>query len=565
MLPVLKSWVLVTVVLLTFGCQFPRPHEPPVPPLNVILLTVDSVNVSHLSTYGYHRPTTPTLDWISDNGIRFEHVIASACWTTPALLSLFTGLYPEVHGVRARGDSLLPETDSVFDLFRRHGYRVPNIAYLTAIPNYANIGLGTNKPQLVGRRIKKGDELLNWLKSNPQGPFFVWYHYSYLHLPYNPDPEFNIFLAKKQKKHLKSKSVSTVMKSGVIPQGSQRFSGQEKKIIQALYDGQLRELDHFFRKLLDQMTASNLHQNTLLVITADHGEELFEHGFIGHASTSHQAKLYDELVRIPLLLYAPSRFEGGQSIDSPVGQVDIMPTVLDIVGIPKPDGIHGMSLYHALQGVQIRNDRPLYNESILAGYQSNSKQRSIVLRSRRTSDWKLICTQKHDQETCSLFDLKNDPSEQNDQSSQAVKTFLQQKKLLKQHIAALQMERLRLLARSNTRFLPEEIPKEVQLQLPQFLKPVKGNSKLTTDRCVTMKLSWTGDPKAVYVLQYRIGTGFHNLTGAIPVQGISKEFGPLPDNICELLPGWNPFRFRVAPYGLDDYWSDWIELRIEHK
>jgi len=173
------------------------------PEFNVILLTVDSINNRHLSYNGYHRKTTPVLDQTVEKSIVFKNAYSSSSWTSPGLISIFTALYPPVHGVEARGRSLDPETLTIFDIFKKNGYRVPNISYLTQIPNFYNLGLEKEQPDLIKKSSYYGEELIRWIKLNHRSKFIVWFHYSALHLPYKPREEFNLFLSDSAKKNIK--------------------------------------------------------------------------------------------------------------------------------------------------------------------------------------------------------------------------------------------------------------------------------------------------------------------------------------------------------------------------
>ena len=176
-----KRWSFAILIFMLFG-QIGFVYYVYIrPPLNVILLTVDTLRPDHLSCYGYPRNTTPFLDNIVKNCVVFENVISSAPWTCPGMISIFTGLYPSVHGVEARGRSLLPGTVTIFDVFKEHGYLVPNIAYLTNIPNFANLGLEPMEEQYVETDFLPGDELLNWIKEHRRDRFLAWYHYRFLH------------------------------------------------------------------------------------------------------------------------------------------------------------------------------------------------------------------------------------------------------------------------------------------------------------------------------------------------------------------------------------------------
>ena len=558
-----KKWsmVIISVLLIGSAALFYYKHRRP--PLNVILLTVDTFRPDHLGCYGYKRNTTPFLDTIARKGVTFKSVISSCPWTSPGMMSIFTGLYPSVHGVQARGNSLLPGTTTIFEVFKRHGFRAPNISYLTNIPNFGNLGLDPKEPIYFKEASEPGEELLRWLDEHHSSRFIVWYHYRFLHLPFNPKDQYNIYLTERMKRFLKSRGVKIVQKETVIPHGSISFTPEERETIIALYDGQLRGLDHFIKKLYERMTRWKLHRNTLLVITADHGEELFEHGFIGHASTAIHATMYDEVLKIPLVFYAPSRLTGGLILKGQARQVDIMPTIQDIVGFPIPKSIHGVSLLPRMKGKGEERSLPAISESISAGYQSTPEQERTVLRSIRTEDWKLVCTQGSEVEVCELFNLRKDPDETTDLFHVEREMASQLKKKLHASIIQMQTKRLAMLTREKVQFNQDDIPRDAKLEKPVILSPKDQGVIRLSKESGQLVVSWTGDKKLTYVIQYDVGKDFRNLKGSIPAQGTRKVFGPLPREAWEPLPYWNPYRIRISPYGLEEYWSDWIEFSIE--
>lgn len=530
---------------------------------NVILLTVDTFRPDHLGCYGYKRDTTPFLDRIARKGVIFKNVISSAPWTSPGIISIFTGLYPSLHGVHARGQSLLPGTTTIFKVFKKHGFKVPNISYLTNIVNFANLGLDPKEPIYFKEASEPGEEFLIWLDDHHGSRFLIWYHYRFLHLPFNPKDQYNIYLTERMKWSLKSRGVKIVQKETVIPHGTISFTPKERDTIVALYDGQLRELDHFIKRLYERMTRLKLHRNTLLVISADHGEELFEHGFIGHASTAINATMYDEVIKIPLIFYAPSRLTGGLILEDQVRQVDIMPSILDIVGLPIPKSIDGVSLLPRMKGKGEERSLPAISESILGGYQSTPEQEKTVLRSIRTEDWKLVCTQGNEVEVCKLFNLRKDPCETTDVFDVEREMASDLKKKLHASIIQMQTKRLAMLTREKAQFNQDDIPRDAKLEKPVILSPKDRGMVRLNKESGYLVVTWTGNKDLTYVIQYDVGKDWRNLQGSIPVQGTRKIFGPLPREAWEPLPYWNPYRIRISPYGLEKYWSDWIEFSID--
>jgi len=478
------------------------------------------------------------------------------------MISLFTGLNPSLHGVQARGQSLLPGATTLFKVFKAHGYRAPNISYLTEIANFANLGLEPMDAKYFETASRPGDELLEWLNNHHRSRFIVWYHYRFLHLPYKPQDKFNIYLTEKMKNSLQSEGVKKILEETVIPVGTASFTRADKEAVVALYDGQLRELDDFVKRLYGRMTRWKLHRNTLLVITADHGEELFEHGFVGHASTAINATMYDEVLKIPLIFYAPSRFKGGRILEEPVRQVDVMPTILDIVGLPTPEALDGVSLRRPMEGKGSASVLPAISESVSGGYQSSPEQEKIMLHAIRTDNWKLVRSEGPNLEDHQLFNLQKDPGETKNLFDTERETAQRLKEKLHVVLSKMQADRLAMLTREKVTFHKKDIPKDAVLAKPVVLYPKDQAEIRPKEVGSRLTVSWTGPKDLDYVIQYDVGKGLRNLKGSIPVNGTSKVFGPLPREAWEPLPYWNPYRIRISPYGLEKYWSEWVEFNI---
>lgn len=396
---------------------------------NLLLFTIDACRPDHFGCYGYTRNTTPNIDKLAGEGVLFTQAFSQSAWTTPGMISIFTSLYPPTHDVDAKDKTLGEDILTLPGVLKRNGYAVPVLQRFVDIPNYWHLCFDTvDKEQFHG---EEGEDLLELLEAYKKGKFFIWYHYHGLHLPYNPpSPYDRIFLENTvHEASSNPETISTVKKKSVIKYGSINFTDIDKKAVVALYDGQLRQLDDYVGRLIGKMKDWGILDNTLIILTSDHGEELLDHGFIGHASTSLNAKLYDEIIHIPLILWWPRKLEH-RVINELVQQVDIMPTILDMLGLPVPEGLQGSSLLPLMHGKTLCDSQPVpgnfgkekvFCETILGGYQSTKEMEKIKLRCIRTKDYKLIYTnipphalssEGSNSETYELYDLKKDPKEQ---------------------------------------------------------------------------------------------------------------------------------------------------------
>ena len=278
---------------------------------NILLFTIDACRPDHFGCYGYNRNTTPNIDKLAREGVLFTQAFSQSAWTTPGMISIFTSLYPPAHGVDAKDRTLKDDILTLPKVLKKNGYVVPVLPKFVDIPNYWHLGFEVvDKEQF---QAEEGEDLLKLLEAYKDQRFFIWYHYHGLHLPYNPKNPYDKIFQEDIISGISadSEAVSVVKKKSVIKNNSINFDNADKKVIVALYDGQARQLDDYIGQLTGKMKEWGILDNTVIIITSDHGEELFEHGFIGHASTSLNAKLYDEIIHIPLIIWRPKKLNTG--------------------------------------------------------------------------------------------------------------------------------------------------------------------------------------------------------------------------------------------------------------
>ncbi|MBI2470894.1 MAG: sulfatase [Planctomycetes bacterium] len=358
---------------------------------NILLFTVDACRTDHFGCYGYGRNTTPNINKLAGEGALFTNAFSQSAWTTPGMISIFTSLYPPVHGVDAKDRTLKDDVLTLPEVLKANGYTVPVLPRFVDIQNYWHLGFdAVDKERFSG---EEGEDLLKLLEAYKDRRFFIWYHYHGLHLPYNPQKPYDKIFQEDISGSIpaETESIGLVKTKSVIKNGSVSFNGAEKKAVIALYDGQIRQLDDYVGQLTEKMRQWGILDDTVLVITSDHGEELFDHGFIGHASTSLNAKLYDEIIHIPLIIRWPEKVKHRIAYEL-VQQIDIMPTILDMLDLPIPEGLHGRSLLKTIQGKLTNDSRPVFCETILGGFQSTQEMEEVRLRCVRTKEWKLIYT-----------------------------------------------------------------------------------------------------------------------------------------------------------------------------
>jgi arylsulfatase A-like enzyme len=306
---------------------------------NLLLVTIDTLRADHTSAYGYARETTPHLEALASEGLLVETAYAPIPVTGPSHASLLTALYPRAHGVVRNGYVLDDAHATVAERLRERGYATA--AIVSAFPLDPRFGLDRGfehydasftreeaslpDPRWEGEPLgqpydRRGDatteRALRWLKDRPvDRPFFLWTHYFDPHTPYAPPVLQNRW-----------------------PSGGDAGPADR-------YDGEIHFADAQIGRLLAALEDEGIGSRTLVVVTADHGEGLGEHG-----CDEHGPNVYEEAVRIPLILRWPGRLAPGRRLPGPAGLADVAPTVLDLIGLTPLEGAQGRSLVPALDG-----------------------------------------------------------------------------------------------------------------------------------------------------------------------------------------------------------------------
>jgi arylsulfatase A-like enzyme len=308
---------------------------------NIIVYSIETTRRDHMSLYGYHRRTSPFLEELAQESIVFEDAYSQSSWTKPTVASLLTGLQPcqhganEMLGVLAGSHRLLPE------ILREAGYRTAGFmtTHIVSDPRYnydQGFDLFVNAGHVLAAEVHR--RVLAWLDAERPAPFFIFVHSYDPHEPYcapgalrdcfdsSYDGEFRDELV------LEPSSMGRRLE--VLP-GAARYAV-------ARYDAEILYADMALRRLSEELKQRELWEDTLLVVTADHGERFGDHG-----QWSHGGNLFPELLRVPLLVKLPAGEEtpaGGSRVRGPASTVDVMPTVLTAAGVAVPAGLPGMDL-----------------------------------------------------------------------------------------------------------------------------------------------------------------------------------------------------------------------------
>jgi len=524
----------------------PLPGRP-----NIVLITVDSFRPDRLGCYGYRRAHTPVIDSLAARGATFERAYSSASWTNPSLVSLLTGLYPSVHGVERRGLSIPEPLVTTLERLRSAGYLVPEINYLFPMPNYTHLGFTPYDCR----------DLAQFLALERDTTFFAWYHFHGPHLPYSPPDKYRSMYLPGLKQG--DRAVEAARANVLMRRGEYRFGPRDREIIRGLYDAEVAAQDEELSAVFRALDSLGLRRNTIVIISADHGEEQFDHGWIGHASTSLDGTLYEELIRIPLIVSWPGHIPQGTRVSAPVQGVDLMPTLFELIGLAPAAPQQGVSFLSLLKGGTTPTRTAVFCECSVCGYQCPDSTQPDWLRSVLNNGWKMIQrTSPGASPRYELFDLNADPGEHKDLAGSQPEELLRLQGLLSAHI--LESARLReavlstpdsVLASGGDPFLGQSAP------VVAF--PAEGQSVSWELHQGAVPVRWSGPAAADYILEYRVGEGKYHLEGSFPVRGAGQTFGPFNRLFWRAFPLYNPWTFRVVPKGHPELAGPWRTFRFE--
>jgi arylsulfatase A-like enzyme len=322
---------------------------------NVIIILVDALRADHLGCYGYHRETSPALDQISDAAVTFSQAMSPSSWTKPSIPSLFTSLYPSRHGVfdgsskdtkgHITSDILQDSLLTMAEVFQRNDYATCAFIHNAHLKGFLGFSQGFDVyHDKAGSAEEIHREFLSWLKEEPKKPFFAYLHYLDVHWPYRPPEPYDKIFGEFTSEIDFYTEEWRALREKINDPGMELTESDIEKMI-SLYDGELRYLDDNLEKLFEELKKENHYSNTLFVITADHGEEFLEHGMIGHGQS-----LYDELLRIPLIMKFPDGKWEGVRVESPAELVDILPTLIDYFSWQPLQFSDGRSLLKGIAG-----------------------------------------------------------------------------------------------------------------------------------------------------------------------------------------------------------------------
>lgn len=379
---------------------------------NVLVITIDTLRADHLSCYGYSRPTSPRIDAFASDAVLFEQVLCQAPQTLPSHASIFTGLHPRTHGAISHENRLAPEVTTLAEVLAEKGYTTGAIVSNHVLDARYGLDQGFGSYVPVHRAYPEArrremhereqdpttDEALKWLEGNARSHFFLWVHWFHPHRAYDPPPRYR-------------QTFAGPYGGPAVDQGEFAMKAWQEKLdlpqediayMRGLYDGEVAFTDAQVGRVLDRLETLGIAGNTIVIVTSDHGEILYEHEhYFGH-----DIALYDECTMVPLVIKIPGLRPARGRVPGLVQSIDIFPTVLEALGLPPPAGLEGKSLLPLARGEAASTGEYGFSETF--PFPEKCPPRHAV----RTETAKLIWRQEPPAEMVKEFyDLEADPGE----------------------------------------------------------------------------------------------------------------------------------------------------------
>ncbi len=385
----------VLLALSISACERPPAVDVPAPTTNVVLISIDTLRPDHLGCYGYQVPTSPHLDDFCAESVIFRQAIAHAPSTLHSHASIFSSLLPHHHGASWGGKTRLPEEAvTLAEVLQAAGYATAGFAGggqmdgVFGLDQGFDLYLQPGQERFLGT-VRHG---IKWLDSTPDRPFFLFLHSYEVHHPYTPSPEHLALVGGEYTGGLPDEISIEFLRD--VNRGDVELEAADLEHIVRTYDAEIRSMDDGFSYLVAALKERDLWDETMIVFTSDHGEEFGEHGVVGW----HSHTLFDELLRVPLIIRFPAGEHGGTVVEGLVRSLDIAPTITATVGLTVPDQFDGSDLTS-------RMAEPSQPTSLLAIGRMD-RPRGVERTAVRTERWKMLLPRRY------LYDLEQDPTEQ---------------------------------------------------------------------------------------------------------------------------------------------------------
>jgi len=425
---------------------------------NVLLITIDTLRRDYIGCYGDTKTRTPEIDRLASEGLMFNKCVVQVPITLPSHTSILTGTYPLYHGVRDNAFYRLDRSArSIAEILKEEGY--VTTAFVSAFPLDSDFGLdqgfdlyddglvdrnafffsrvaefyklsgllewmGLYEPVIIAERKADitVDRAIRWLDAVGDRPFFLWVHLFDPHNPLNPPDEFEeMYVEEELREQVGSRGEREVIRL-TRDFTSYDPDSPEVSYMKALYRAEVTYTDQHLGRMMDRLDELDLSDRTLVVFTADHGQSLFEHDYIGHSGA-----LYAQTIDVPLILRHPMLIPSGRRVEGLAQSIDISPTILDILGMEPIEGIQGKSLMSLLGTEDSRqSDRIAYFETLHSSKDAG-KYRGLIV-----GEWKFI--RSEDGSEKHLYNVAGDPDELTDLSLEKTELVEEMESLLDETI-----------------------------------------------------------------------------------------------------------------------------------
>jgi arylsulfatase A-like enzyme len=410
--------------VLLSGCRGTDPQP------NVVIVLIDTLRADRLGAYGHRRPTSPHIDQLGRDGVLFERAVAPAPWTLPSVPSLLTGVMPCEHRVIRDGDRLPAGIETLAERLKRAGYATASLFHNP----YAGPLTGMQRGFDVSRMTENSDgPAIDPLLADSATPLFLYVHNTEPHNPYEATDEFvrpfgDVPAAIRDEVMQRSKAYRRLTRVdgdadrllGATDNTAEQIQALRdldalRPAVDVLYDARVLEADRRVGSIIEQLEARGRWENTLFIVTSDHGEEMGEHG-----GWQHDQSVYEELVHVPLIIRFPRNQYAGRRVADVVGLIDVLPTTMEVVRRADLNGAaRGRSLMPLVRGEAWRPP----SEPAIYAMRINRKKYFRPWKERRgdlnvvvrQEGWKAIWNAEP--RTVELYDLSQDPGERTDVSS----------------------------------------------------------------------------------------------------------------------------------------------------
>lgn len=386
-----RAVVLAGLCVPLGGCGPPARERPP----NVLLISIDTLRPDHLGCYGYEPPTSPSVDRFRKDAVLFSQAIAQSSSTLPSHASLLTSLVPQHHGAWHSQDRPLAERAlTLAEVLKQAGYATFAVVGGGQLEPVYGLDQGFDVYEVRGTFAEVEGRGRKLLGKRPPEPFFLFLHAYETHHPYTPEGwRLAMFEAEGYDGDLPDEITIELLRE--VNRGHRTLGAGDLAHITHAYDAEINSMDEAFGELIDWLSENSLYDSSLIVFTSDHGEEFGEHGWVGW----HSHTLYEELLRVPLLLKLPYGAHAGSAVTTAVGSMDVAPTILEMAGIAQPPVFEGRDLLPTITSPQHRLPPAI-------SWRECRESEMLACSSLRSADWKW--------DGGRLFDLRADPGESED-------------------------------------------------------------------------------------------------------------------------------------------------------